>query len=71
MLLATIVGARSQNSTGFLAGSIVFMIFLPFLYVAVGFIGGIISAAVYNLVAKWSGGIEFTLVDAPQAGVQP
>ena len=30
-----------------------------------GFIGGVIAAAVYNLVAKWTGGLEITLSDAP------
>ena len=42
-----------------------FVIFIPFLYAAGGFIGGIIAAVVYNIVARFTGGIEFTLTDAP------
>ncbi|MDP3072776.1 MAG: hypothetical protein Q8N18_20960 [Opitutaceae bacterium] len=34
---------------------------LPVLYGIAGFIGGIIAAAVYNLVAKWTGGFEVTV----------
>jgi uncharacterized oligopeptide transporter (OPT) family protein len=39
---------------------VVFAIFFPVIYAAAGFIGGVISAFVYNIVAKWTGGIEFT-----------
>ena len=38
----------------------VFIIFLPIIYAVLGFIAGIIAAFVYNVVAKWTGGIEFT-----------
>ena len=38
-------------------------LFLPVLYGAIGFIFGVIGAAVYNLVAKWTGGIEVTVED--------
>lgn len=31
---------------------------MPVCYALIGFIGGIISAAIYNLAAKWVGGIE-------------
>lgn len=76
IVLATLSGALSLISvppiilfyrgTGFLSGGILSIILIPFLYAAAGFIGGIIVAAVYNLVAKWTGGIEFTLADGPQ-----
>jgi hypothetical protein len=33
-------------------------IFMPIFYAVFGFIFGIISAAIYNLVARWVGGIE-------------
>lgn len=36
------------------------MVFLPIIYAVVGFIGGVIAAFIYNLVAKWTGGVEFT-----------
>lgn len=33
-------------------------LFAPVLYAIVGFIFGIIGAVIYNVVAKWVGGIE-------------
>jgi hypothetical protein len=38
-------------------------LFLPVLYGVMGFIFGVIAAAVYNLVAKWTGGLEIVLED--------
>lgn len=35
-----------------------FAVAAPFLYAAMGFIIGVLGAAIYNLVAKWIGGIE-------------
>jgi hypothetical protein len=46
---------------GFIFG--VGAIFLPVMYAAFGFLGGIIAAFVYNLVAKWTGGFEVILED--------
>ena len=46
---------------GFLFG--IGAIFLPIFYGVIGFVFGVISAAVYNLVAKWTGGVELTLED--------
>jgi hypothetical protein len=43
----------------------IFVIFIPIFYAIGGFIAGIIFALVYNLVAMWTGGIEFTLTDVP------
>jgi hypothetical protein len=54
LILAALFGPKG---TGF---GIVFAIFLPVIYAVAGFIGGVISAFVYNLIAKWTGGIEFT-----------
>jgi hypothetical protein len=36
-----------------------FMVLLPFFYAAMGFVFGVISAWVYNLLTKWIGGFEF------------
>jgi len=46
-------------------------IFLPVLYGVLGFIFGVISAFIYNLVAQWTGGIELTLEDAAPQSVPP
>jgi len=37
------------------------LLIVPILYGVLGFIGGIISALIYNLVASWTGGIEVTM----------
>jgi len=39
-----------------------FLIFLPFIYLIFGFIFTAIGAWIYNLVAKWVGGIEYTSI---------
>jgi hypothetical protein len=44
----------------------ILVIFIPFIYVIIGFIGGVLSAIVYNIVAKWTGGIEYVAAEAPQ-----
>ena len=62
-LIMSLVGAANAR-TGAQAMPVtfsgVFMIFLPIIYAIVGFIGGVIMAFVYNIVAKWTGGVEFT-----------
>jgi hypothetical protein len=42
----------------------ILLIFLPVVYAIAGFIGGVIFAAVYNFIVRWTGGIEFTVTDA-------
>ena len=37
------------------------IIILPVIYAIIGFITGIIGAALYNLVARWVGGIQIEL----------
>jgi hypothetical protein len=55
--------AAQQNGAqvpfGFIFG--IGALFLPVLYGVAGFIFGVIAAAVYNLVAKWTGGLEIVL----------
>jgi hypothetical protein len=40
-----------------------FAILAPVFYGIMGFIFGVISAAIYNLVAGWTGGLEFEVRD--------
>lgn len=40
------------------------VIFMPLLYGLMGFVGGILSAALYNLVAGFVGGLELELAEA-------
>lgn len=42
---------------------IVMAIFIPIFYGILGFVGGIIFAAIYNLIAKFTGGMKFDVVD--------
>lgn len=49
-------GPRPPFATGF-------MLAMPFFYLIFGFVFTVISALVYNLVAKWTGGVEFTVED--------
>lgn len=65
-LLAAVAGAKTGGSPAAMGGAFMAIIF-PVVYAIGGFIGGIIAAAVYNLVAKWTGGLEFVVQDAPPA----
>lgn len=69
-LAATSAGGGTPGAPGagemmaIMGGLGLFMIILiPVLYGAVGFIGGIIGAAIYNLIASWVGGMKFDVVD--------
>ena len=42
---------------------VIFILILPIIYVVMGFIMAVITAAIYNLCAKWVGGIEIELED--------
>jgi hypothetical protein len=50
-------------------GSLVIAVLFPVLYGAVGFIGGIIGAFVYNLASRYVGGIQIEL--APPSASTP
>lgn len=43
----------------------IFAILFPVIYGAIGFVLGAIVAALYNVVAKWTGGLEFEVTDVP------
>ena len=54
---------QAMPAVGMIAGAVI----APIFYAIFGFIGGVIAAFIYNLVASWTGGIEFTLVDVAPA----
>ena len=47
------------------AGALVMAILLPILYGLIGFVAGAVGALLYNLFAKWLGGIELQLQAVP------
>jgi hypothetical protein len=57
--------ARAASQASVPGFSPVWLVFIPVGYGILGFIVGIIAAALYNLVAKLTGGIEFELKDVP------
>jgi len=49
-------GVAAMTGLGFFA-----IIFFPIIYGVIGFIAGLLYAALYNLAARWTGGFELTL----------
>jgi hypothetical protein len=61
-------GALSQEMPGKAFGAMFgvgAIIFFPILYGVLGFIGSLIGAGIYNLLAAMVGGVEIELVDKP------
>ena len=50
--------AQKRVGLGFMALGAGFAIFFPLIYAAMGFVFGALGALIYNIVAKWVGGIE-------------
>src|SRR5271170_4063356 len=48
----------NQQRVGMAVFGVGFAIAMPFFYAAMGFIFGLIGAFIYNIIAKWIGGIE-------------
>jgi hypothetical protein len=63
-LFSSAMGALAPGGGGMNFGWLSIIIF-PIMYGVLGFIGGLITAFIYNLVAGWTGGIEMTLSPAP------
>ena len=64
--VAAAFAPHTQGSGAMQAGlgvgmGIAFAIMAPIMYGAMGFIFGALAGVVYNLVAKWTGGIEFVV----------
>jgi hypothetical protein len=59
-LVIPLVAGRlpQQQRVGVLALGAGFAFFVPVIYAVMGFVIGVVGAWVYNLVARWIGGIE-------------
>src|SRR5580658_6339818 len=66
--IISLYAPQSGNGTVFTGALMI--VFLPIFGAIVGFLGGLIGAALYNLVAGWTGGIEITLT-VPNPSPQP
>ena len=67
--LATLAGPNHPGASGQAAVPViftgVFILFVPLIYAITGFLTGLLGAAVYNLVAKWTGGFILEVRDLP------
>ena len=70
LILAAIIAAIAPHPEGtnnaMQAGigvgfGLVFAVLAPIIYGAMGFIFGALGGLIYNLVARWTGGIEFVV----------
>lgn len=48
----------AEQRVGIMAFGMGFALFMPIMYAAMGFVFGALGALLYNVVAKWIGGIE-------------
>ncbi|MBP8257789.1 MAG: DUF3566 domain-containing protein [Opitutaceae bacterium] len=48
----------AQHRIGMVAFGLGFALLLPVIYAVMGFVQGALGGLIYNLVAKWIGGIE-------------
>jgi hypothetical protein len=60
-MLLMMIPALMHGPEGLIA--MIPMLAMVIAYPVMGFLGGIIGAAIYNLVAKWVGGFRFTVAD--------
>lgn len=70
-LMMSMFGGNSGVSGVFPLGGGVFFLVLPLIYGIFGFIFTAIGCAVYNLVAKWTGGIEVEVETENAAAYSP
>jgi hypothetical protein len=67
-MISMVGGALSREMPGKAFGAVFgvgAIIFFPILYGVLGFVGSLIGAAIYNLLASAVGGVEVELVNKP------
>jgi hypothetical protein len=60
LIASTLMNSMGNNTAGLGIG-IGIAIIIPIIYGAIGFISGAVGAFIYNLAAKWVGGLEIDL----------
>jgi len=62
-LLMALAGAFAGSRHNPLAGAlgVVFALVMPVFYAGIGFVTGLLGSLIYNLIARWLGGIEIEL----------
>jgi hypothetical protein len=68
LMSALIPNRNGQNPFGMIGG-LVFGLFAPIFYAVMGFVMGAISAFLYNLLAKWVGGVQVQVQIQPSTGL--
>ncbi len=61
MALISTMGMNNQAGNPFSSFGFAGLLVFPIMYGVLGFISGLLSAFIYNLVAGWTGGVEITL----------
>jgi hypothetical protein len=61
--LAATAAPEGSDGMAFFGIGLGFALFLPVIYGVMGFISGLLGSLIYNLLAKWMGGLEFDLED--------
>lgn len=59
-MMISAIGANlpSEQRVGMMAFGMGMMLFMPVIYAVMGFVFGVLGAALYNVIAKWVGGFE-------------
>jgi len=71
LLLMSLAGAFAGPRHNPLAGAVgvVFALVMPVFYAGIGFVTGLLGSLIYNLFAKWLGGIEIELTPPQSAPI--
>lgn len=57
--------AGGMHDLGGLLVGVAGAVFVPIGYGLVGFLSGLVVAAIYNFVVRWTGGVQFEFTDVP------
>ncbi len=59
-LIMPMIGSQlpAQQRAGMMVFGVGFALCMPIIYAVMGFVFGALGAVIYNLIAKWIGGIE-------------